>query len=374
MKTLLFTSEFPPQKGGVANYYHNLFLNWPNKDILVLTEKKDDQKYDNVRVLNKKLFNRSIKPNWLPAIRSLAQTIKREKVSIVLVGQILPLGIAAYLLSFFINFKYVVIIHGMDWTWALKKRRKKYISKKILKRADKIICGNSYVAELIKKEMKDHSLDIKILNPGVDKPPKYDKIKDDKERLLKTYSLKDKFLLLSLGRLVKRKGVDKVLEVLPKIISEHPDLKYLIAGKGPEEKNLKTKAKNLDLDKESVIFLGEINEQEKWALLNLCDLLVMPSREIEGDFEGFGIVYLEANLMSKPVIAGDSGGVRDAVEHNHNGIMVDPEKTEEIKKAIIKLKQEKKLNQKLVKQGKERVEKNFFWPQKTEELYNLLNK
>ena len=98
----------------------------------------------------------------------------------------------------------------------------------------------------------------------------------------------------------------------------------------------------------------------------------MPSRQIKEDFEGFGIVYLEANLCSKPVIAGDSGGVRDAVKNGINGLLVNSENIEEITEAVIKLAKDKNLREKLGRQGKERVIKEFNWEKQTKKIISKL--
>lgn len=98
----------------------------------------------------------------------------------------------------------------------------------------------------------------------------------------------------------------------------------------------------------------------------------MPARSINGDFEGFGIVYLEANLYGKPVIAGCSGGVSDAVINNKTGLLVNPENISEIAKAIKELigNPEKRIN--LGKFGRERAINDFSWATQIKNLYHNL--
>ena len=101
-------------------------------------------------------------------------------------------------------------------------------------------------------------------------------------------------------------------------------------------------------------------------------IFIMPSRNIEGDFEGFGIVYLEANLAKKVVIAGDSGGVRDAVIHKVNGLLVDPNSSSSIAQAILDLAADKEAREKMGQRAYERVKKDFQWPSLVKEIYNFL--
>jgi phosphatidylinositol alpha-1,6-mannosyltransferase len=98
----------------------------------------------------------------------------------------------------------------------------------------------------------------------------------------------------------------------------------------------------------------------------------MPSRDIKGDFEGFGIVYLEANLFGKPVIAGFSGGVKDAVVDGYNGLLVDPESIEEIKKGIIKLATDPGLCRQLGEQGRIRASRDFSWEKQVEKIVQTI--
>ena len=125
---------------------------------------------------------------------------------------------------------------------------------------------------------------------------------------------------------------------MPEISRGVPNLVYVIAGGGEEEGALKDRANKLgEAISKKIIFLGKVSDEDHWAWLEASDICIMPSRDIAGDFEGSGIVYLEANLVGRPVIAGDSGGVRDAVINKVNGLLVDPHDNSSILKAIVSL-------------------------------------
>jgi len=368
MKTLLFTLEYPlPDQspgqafyGGVANYYGNLVKYWPEGDDIFVLNNNDN-----------KLIKKWLWPKWLLVIYYLWKIVKKEKISYVLVGHILPLGITAWILSKFIKFRYGVILHGMDFTYALRTPKKRWITKKIFKKADKIICVNSYLADLVRDFLsEDQAEKIIIVNPGIENKNLGFKNEELRIESFNKYNLENKIILFSLGRLVKRKGFDKVITAMPKVLKHVPNLVYAIAGDGPDKDYLKKLAE----DKKNIIFLGKITDEEKWAWLNLGDIFIMPSRQIKEDFEGFGIVYLEANLCSRPVIAGDSGGVRAAVEDGVNGLLVNPINTEEIAETIIKLAKDKDLREKLGKQGRERAIKEFNWEKQVGKIHNTIIK
>jgi len=348
MKTLLFTLEYPPFRGGVANYYGNMAKYWPiSEKLVVLDNSRGEIMKENG------LFA------WLSAIPVLNRKIINDKIDYLLVGQILPLGTVAYLASIFKPIKYAVFLHGMDLALALRTPRKRFLTKLILKKADKIICANSYVGNRLLEFLPELENKIGLTNPGIESGvPETNQ--NDLLNLKNNYNLEGKTVLLSLGRLVKRKGVDRTIEAIAQIPDEESsNMMYFIAGAGPREDYLRQLVP--DKFSKKIIFLGEINEDEKWAWLKLCNIFIMPSRDISGDYEGFGIVYLEANLCGKPVIAGTSGGVGDAVVNEVTGLMVDPEKTDEIGTAIMRLVKDPALCKKLGQQGKDRALKDFNW-------------
>ncbi|PIR92274.1 hypothetical protein COU01_02655 [Candidatus Falkowbacteria bacterium CG10_big_fil_rev_8_21_14_0_10_44_15] len=354
---LLFTLEYPPAIGGVANYYGNLVKYWPDGEIQILAGEK------------------LIKPHWLFGLWHLWRAIRKFDIKIVLVGQILPLGTVAWLLSRVpgVKFNYVVFLHGLDLTSALKVPRKKKLTGKILAGAQKIIAANSYTAKLAREIVEQGK--IEVINPGVDR-----RITDNAQlitQIKEKYNLQRKLVLLQVGRLVARKGVDKVLEAFTvetrhgaSLLKECPNLIYVIIGNGPATSNIQYLISKHNIQN-NVLLITNADDSEVNSWYELCDIFIMPARNIDGDFEGFGIVYLEANAYGKPVIAGDSGGVRDAVQNGVNGLLVDPESVEEISNAIIKLAQDESLRKKLGEQGRERA-RQFNWQVQVEKVMKAL--
>lgn len=362
MKTLLITLEFPPFKGGVANYYGNLVNYWPwGESISVL---------DNSRL---ELMRPGKFLAWWPALGNVYRKIKLMQADYLLVGNVLPLGTVALFLSFFRPIRYAVFLHGLDLSLSLKSERKKILTALILRRADKIICANSYTAQMLKEAYKflnDHDYKIQVLNPGVTKGAPFVR-SEAIANLREDYQLSGKTVLFTLGRLVKRKGADQVIRALAALpIEESQKFFYCLAGIGPDAKYLYTLVPpHLT---QNIVFLGEINEEEKWRWLNLCDIFIMPARNINGDYEGFGIVYLEANLCGKPVIAGLSGGASDAVIDGVNGIMVDPEDVGAISQAILDLSGNEEKRRRLGESGRDRALKEFNWEQQAFRLLNII--
>lgn len=357
MKTLLFTTEYPPFKGGVASYYKNLAAYWPAKEEI--------QVLDNA---NNQLLKGKFWPKWLPAVFLLIKYLKKNKTDNIIIGQLLPLGIVVYIVSFFYEFSYAIIIHGMELSFAQRKIRKKIISRLILKRAKQIICVGNYTSGLAKEFMgAEFYNNIQVVNPGVEPLPSVDaalleKIKSENE-------LADKIVLFTVARLVKRKGHDMAIAAMKELVKIEPQINYFIAGAGPDEDYLQEAARGMD----NIHFLGKISDEEKWAWLLASDIFIMPSRNIDGDFEGFGIVYLEAAIAGKPAIAGDSGGTKDAVVNGETGFVVNPNDINEIAQAVLKLAQNEMLRKKFGAAARERALKDFSWNKQAALIRDMLN-
>jgi phosphatidylinositol alpha-1,6-mannosyltransferase len=151
-----------------------------------------------------------------------------------------------------------------------------------------------------------------------------------------------------------------MIEALPLVLEAFPKTTYLIVGEGPQGSHLRTLVKTLGLE-DNVIFVGQVKEDELGAYYAACDVFAMVSRDIpeKGDVEGFGIVYLEANLFGKPVVAGRSGGVPDAVLNEQTGLLVNPHDPQEVASAIVRLLRDPELAERLGTNGRNRVRDEF---------------
>lgn len=150
---------------------------------------------------------------------------------------------------------------------------------------------------------------------------------DRPDYLVKRYNLEGKRVLMTLSRLPSKeryKGQRKILALLPKLISQFPDLLYLIVGDGDDRPNLEALVKE-NGHQPWVCFAGRIPESEKLDHYNVADAFAMPSLR-----EGFGFVFLEAAACGLPVLGGSKDGSRDALVDGHLGAMVDPEDADEL--------------------------------------------
>lgn len=308
-KTLLATIDFPPARGGVANYLAGVAAHLPQDRIVVLAPKvagtEEFDKQQPYKVYRRKLIFKYLRPRWLFLFFHLLWTARQEKVEFILAGQVLPVGTAALLVKKFLGTPYFISCHGMDILVPQVSTRKKRLLIKILNQAKGAIANSQFTKnELLKLGVEENKITIVYPCPTEAMGMTPAKVEETKKK----YGLENKKILLTVGRLVARKGHDKVIEALSKILERVPETVYVIVGDGPERDKLKVKSYSEKLKVgDKVILVGEVSDEELVAFYELCSVFIMVPRQIGSDVEGFGTVYLEANQYGKPVVAGRSG-------------------------------------------------------------------
>jgi phosphatidyl-myo-inositol dimannoside synthase len=257
-------------------------------------------------------------------VASLKYIISKSKYDLVVCAHInlIPL---AFFVKKIVRAPLLLFMHGIDVWQPTKSTLANYVVRYI----DDFVSVSNLTkqrflrwAQLRKKKgfILPNAIDFDRFTPG-----------KKSTALLDRYGLRGKTVLMTLGRLAadeRAKGFDEILELLPRLIKEKPNIAYLIAGDGTDRSRLEDKVKRLGLT-EHVVFAGLIDEEEKIFHYRLADAYIMPSR-----FEGFGIVFLEAMACGIPVVASKVDGSREAVRDGKLGILIDPDNPEEIKAGI----------------------------------------
>ncbi|WP_263417963.1 glycosyltransferase family 4 protein [Terriglobus albidus] len=248
-------------------------------------------------------------------------------------------------------------IHGEELTMAVKPRLlapfMHYWQRRCIRRSDMNLSVSSYTAHLVSRKTGAPVEKSKILSNFIDL--KRFHISGKREELRAAYGWQEKTVLLTVARLEKRKGIDQVLrglEVLRRQEKLSPSWRYVIGGKGPEHDTLVQLVKELELT-ECVEFLGFVPDEDLPGLYESADVFVQPNREINGDTEGFGVVFLEANACGLPVIGGEAGGTADAIAHGRTGFRVNGESVYEVAAAISILMENDELRTRLGQQAVE---------------------
>jgi|TARA_B110000438_G_scaffold296684_1_gene341766 phosphatidylinositol alpha-1,6-mannosyltransferase len=237
---------------------------------------------------------------------------------------------------------------------------------KSLSNADFIIANSNFTRQLAIKVGIDPTK-IHVIFPGIDKP----KIIENDLRVKAQKEFKDSFpKIITVSRLDKRKGHDKILMLIKNLKLKFPKIKYLSIGFGNEEENLLKLTKEFNLENE-VIFLKDININFKNALISEADLFLMPSRIEKKSVEGFGISFIEAASYGVASIGGKDGGASDAISHKNTGLICDGNDLSSIYDSVISFFEDNNF----IKYGNEAKEfsKKFYWDKIIKKYLELIN-
>ncbi|MEK7189353.1 MAG: glycosyltransferase family 4 protein [Patescibacteria group bacterium] len=349
-KILLVTLEFPPQIGGVSRYYDGLIKNWKEE----------------IKVMRANL-KWPLWPHWLPLIWRVGKMVKKEKIAMLWVGQALPIGYIALWIKWRKKIPYVVFTHGMDILVPQTSRWKKYWLTKILSNTELVVANSQFTrGELLKLGVEKGR--IVVVYPC---PTPVTLIGKEMADISSANTVEK--IILSVCRLVKRKGLDKVIEVMPRLLKRAPDLKYVIIGNGPEKVALQTQITESGLSG-SVNILANVSDEGLQEWYNKCTVFVLPCRQIGADVEGLGMVFLEASLAGKPIVVGNSGGAPETVHHGYSGFVVDAEEPEELYQSLLKILTDEPFAKRLGVYGRDWVGRKFQWEREVEKLKNVLIK
>jgi glycosyltransferase involved in cell wall biosynthesis len=221
-----------------------------------------------------------------------------------------------------------------------------------IRRADRIITVSQFTRRDISHAYGIPESRIEVIYHGA-RPENYVLPEEARLRLRSNLGIESQPMILFVGRLVPRKGVDILLRALPQVIKEM-DAKLVLAGSG-NQKDYRRLAQALNIP-DKVIFLGHVPDDTLSLLYSSCDLFVLPSR-----LEGLGIVVLEAMAAGKPVIATNAGGIPELVETGHNGILIEAGEAEELASAITRVLGDKSLARAIGKNNTSKVREHYSW-------------
>ena len=217
--------------------------------------------------------------------------------------------------------------------------------------ADRIIVVSRFTQDAV-RSLLGPTADAKtsLIGNGVDTGRfRYGERRQD---LLDRYDLRGQFIFVSVCRLLEKKGIDNAIRAFAQLDALDQGCSYLIVGMGPFQDELREIAAATSA-KDRIVFTGEVADDDLVDHYRLGDVFIMPNRELpNGDTEGFGLVFLEANSCGLPVIAGRDGGSTDAVQHGQNGLIVDGHSVIEIASAMVTLRSDSLLRARLRKGGR----------------------
>ena len=369
--TLVVTNDFGPRSGGIETFIHGLLAQASKnqqRNFVVLTSRQTPQ--DEVVKFDQQMWEE----NRIKVIRDSAKVLlptqrlakvatdlfKAHDCENVIFGASAPLGLLAKSLRKAGAKHIVALTHGHEVWWARMPLFSAAL-RRIGAQADQMTYLGEFtrgaVANVLLRE--DHSK-LVHLPPGVDLTRFTPGIKS--VELQKKWGIVDAPVIVSIGRLVARKGSDQLIKAMPEVLQQFPKSKLLLVGTGNYQKRLEKLVRNLKVQ-DSVIFAGRVEHELLPDYYRLGDIFAAPCRSRYGglEVEGLGIVYLEASACGVPVIAGKSGGAPDAVLDGKTGLLVNGRDHREVGAAVIKLLSDQPLRQKMGADGRVWMEQLWSW-------------
>jgi len=380
--SLLITNDFPPIVSGISTVFYQIWKRLPSDRTMILAPKApgcdEFDKKEPFHIIRKRIpTGESGKTKLVKMIFNIFYALcyaKKYNIGKLHCGQILSVGPAGLICKKLFGVKYNVYVYGSETLRFGNSRMMSWLMKKVIEEAEELVPNSEFTLHEYERWGVPREKMVTIV-PGVDTVFFHPEGKS--QYLVEKHRLQNKQIIMTVGRLDERKGHDMVIRAMTYLIKRFPDVVYMIVGKGREEQRLKNLADNLKLQ-DRVVFTGFVADESLPDYYNLCDVFVLPNRETEshdqlkGDYEGFGVVFLEASACGKPVIAGKSGGSCEAVVDGITGLMVDPRSDDDIAHAIERILEDKSFAGRLGMAGRNRAEKEFDWQHITQIMKNIL--
>jgi phosphatidylinositol alpha-1,6-mannosyltransferase len=381
MRLLVLSELFLPTKGGTAVWAAEVYRRLGGKEIHILTAdvtgaaSVDDVHPNTIHRLDLRRISWMRPESLVMYARFLLKSFGlalTHRFEAIHAFRALPEGLVAWLVARLTLRPVVIYAHGEELTtWGCGGKYK--VMRFVLRHADKVIANSDHTRSTLLKMGVDAErialifpgVDIEVFRPGLD-----------------TSGLRDglaiaphEFMVLSVGRLSRRKGFDRAIQAIARLRADGLPVRYVIAGVGEDAEYLDGLIREHGLA-DAVHLIGAVSEPDLPRWFNACDVFVMPNREIKinGDNEGFGMVFIEAAACGKTSIAGNAGGTGSAVLHNQTGMRVDGESVLAIESTLRALLTDTVLRTRLAESAYARVLELFGWNRVAESTERLVDK
>ena len=374
-RTLCITNDFGPRAGGIETFVIGLIERAPRNSVLVYTSNQGDtSEYDRkwredfgVEVIRDK--SKILLPSFRVG-RKAREILRKNEITHVFFGAAAPLALLSQGLRRAGATKIIALTHGHEVWWA-KVWPFTLLIRRIGSGVDVLTYLGSFTKNEISRSLSKRAQKAMVrIAPGID--TNHFSPASDSSELKRELDLEGKRVIVSVGRLVHRKGQDKLVEALPRILKSHPDAHLLFVGVGPHLEYIHKRAIQLGV-LGSISFVGRVQYQELPRFISVGEIFAMPSRSrLAGlEVEGLGIVYLEASACGLPVVGGISGGAPDALLEGETGFAVDGRDPQAVADAIIRLLDDPKLAKKMGERGRQWIIDEWEWRHWSERFNQL---
>jgi phosphatidylinositol alpha-1,6-mannosyltransferase len=373
-RTLIVTNDFPPRRGGIQSFVHELALRLDPGQLTVYAPRwEGDAAFDAVQPFEVVRHPTSLMIGGPSVRRRAAELARSRKAEVVIFGASAPLGLITPVLRQAGVRRAIAITHGHEAGWAALP-----VARQLLRRIGDETDVLTYLGEYFRVRVAAAlspaaAARMARLHPGVD-PAAFHPDAGARRAIRDRYGLGDRPVVVCVSRLVARKGQDTLVRAWPAVTRQVPDAALLIVGRGPYGKTLRRLAEQAGVTS-SVTFTGPVPQEELPAHYAAGDVFSMPCRTRRGglDVEGLGIVYLEASATGLPVVGGDSGGAPDAILEGETGYVVGGRDVAALSGRLVALLQDPAGAKAMGEKGRAWVERDWNWDMIASRLRALID-
>ena len=373
MNILIPTADYPPIEGGIATVTLQLSreLAAAGHAVTVVAPYFPGQEDFDANEPVSVVRYRGYGLGWLRLLPMLAATLPRAKSADAILGiNIAYGGLIGLTARRLFDTPYVTVGYAYEF---LKFRRIPPLAallRRAYKRSTLVVAISAFTRErLVEFGVPDVLIETILPGATQTEPLAPEKI----EEIKRVYNLNGHRIVLAVGRMIPRKGHATLVRAMPKILESHPETMLVCAGRGPCLDETAELARALGVA-DRVLLPGYLPDDHVAALYQACDVFALPTGEdAGGQVEGFGLVFAEAQAHGKPVVAGRSGGVTDAVIDGETGLIVPPEDPESLADSITSLLSDREKAAALGAKAKDRVARELNWPHFTQRLLEALD-
>jgi phosphatidylinositol alpha-1,6-mannosyltransferase len=364
-RTLLLTNDFPPRAGGIQSYLYELARRVPAEDLVVYAPAWDGAaEFDAAQPYRIERVREPVLLPHPPMVHRIDRLAADFGAELVVLDPAIPLGLVGPSLAT----PYDVVLHGAEVTVPGRLPGTKQVLGHVLRRARHVISAGEYAATEAERAA-GASLPITVVPPGVDVERFHPIAPDERSAARAHFGLPpDGELIVSISRIVPRKGFDVAIRAVAALKASRPDLVLAISGRGRDERRLQRLAAELGAP---VRFLGRVDNDDLPLLYACADVYTMACRTRWAGLEqeGFGIVFVEAAACGTPQVAGRSGGAAEAVVHGETGLIVErPDDWREVAAAFESLLDDAALRARMSTAGRARAIAEFSYDMLAERL------
>ena len=365
-KILLVSEVFPPAIGGSGVLLENVYARLPGAEVTVLTDgHSGDEPVRRGPLMVHCVSMQApdwglLRPSCFRRHWRLTQEIRRltPPGGLVHCGRGLPEGLSARLAQLTGGAPYVCWTHGEELGFASTSRELTWLTRRVLAGARGVIANSMNSKRLLVEKWQLPDRRVHVVHPGVDAERFHPA--PNGEDLRARFAKPEDVVFLSVGRLQRRKGHDTVIAALPAVRRILPQIRYVIVGDGPERGSLQEQARQTGVA-DITHFVGAVPEVDLPRWYRASDVFVLPNRAEGVDFEGFGIVFLEAAASGLPVVGGRSGGVPETMIEGETGRLVGGTDSNELAGVMGELARMPEQRARFGRAGRERVVADFSW-------------